>query len=543
MSKSKRLAAIAKLLFNNLPINAVSIASEDLSATEVVLSNNIFTRENLLELYSNTSYQLYSAKENQVAAQLLLDTQLAKHLTDVTRLQNYIHLNLIPSIKKLTSMNNKALGETSVHIIDGKELIFEKDLNKEVYSALDNAKYKAFFIENGQTTECITTVVDNSINIEGESISDLPKQIILEIDKQNTKPVNKISIKSASVERIIIGTSDNGIEFEYKNYKQKAIVDNTIDIENTTDRFIRVVFKKHKPTSVTDGKFKYKINLIRFDAGLYIQPETNSFETKTYNIDKTCTSLSIQDKITGAGDIKYQVSINGKDYIDIVSSNRMDLYDKKHIEINEEYENQYLSITSATDIQAEFIATNTLRVFNKEEKWIQNDLGIVGWFRYENAKTINTGTNKIIINGEIKSGVILIPRGNHKINIIDGTYENLFNDRLVSETKVVNNTREILDIYGNTYTVTDVMYPYNCKYLIEDSASISLGQELKSYDLTQTNTGALNIRSNGIKNFNVLYKRTVGTLSTIKIKGTVQNTQVGQTTIKSIFVNISWKHL
>lgn len=540
MSKSKQLAAIAKLLFKNEAINTVSVEAENLTKEDVVIADNIFSRDNLLQVYGNTTYQAYDIKENEISSQLLLDVQLSRHMSEVTRLQNYIHLSLIPSIKKLTSMNNKAIGYTDAHIIDGTELTFAKDLNKEVYSALENAKYKSFFIENGHITECVTIVNDGVITIEGESISDLAKQMILEIDKQNTKPVNKISIKCTGIERVIVGTSNNGIEFEYKNYKQKAVLDNTIDIESTTDRFIRIVFKKHKPTTVIDGKFKYKIHLLRLDAGLYIQPETNSFETKLYNIDKTCTSVSLQDKVIGTGDIKYQVSINGKDYVDIVASNKTDSYDKKFIEINEESENKYIALTNTTILEAGFIATNKLRVFNANVKWEKNELGIVGWFRYEAEKTIDIGVSQIIINGEIKTGVITIPKGNHKINVLDNTYINLYNDKLTQTVvSVVDDIRTVKDIYNNVYTITDTMYPYNCKYLIEDSATVSIGQELKEYNLIQNVDKDYTVNHADTKNFNILYKTTIGTLSTIKIKGTVKNTQVGQTTIKNIFVNIS----
>ena len=85
--------------------------------------------------------------------------------------------------------------------------------------------------------------------------------------------------------------------------------------------------------------------------------------------------------------------------------------------------------------------------------------------------------------------------------------------------------------------MTDALYPNNTKYIVELNG-IALGKLTTDKILLKGETGYQILSTDNTK-YNVAFRSTIGTLNTIKIKGTIDNAgQIEPTVIQNIFVNI-----
>lgn len=525
MSTQAELSKAALMLINKEPITKVSlIAKEQIDNQSIVIANSKFDEENFKQLLSNTSWPLAKAKDLYKTYGDRISQQEKAHLMQVDKMQRSILTEIIPAIKSINSLSGRSLGYTYAHIIDEKEIEYDTEDNVDIVDILTDATYKVYALANGHI---FNGTIDSNNVIEFKNTFKA-KELILEIDKQNTKPFNQINIKTERIEKIIIGTSTDGIEFRYSTYKQKAIYSSSISLEEKTDRFIRIIFIQKDIIPMEAGKFVHRIKLNEISIGMKAQKELLSFSTPEYIINKTCSYVGLQDKVIGKGVIKYEASINGREFTDISDVN---------IAINEFFENKLIALDNTTILEPELIATNEIMIFDATRMWTEDSIGMYGWFKFNDDVTLETGTNKIIINGIIQSGTILIVKGIHKIHIINDNFINYFNEKQINKIVYNDNIMTGTDFLGGTHSVTDAMYPYNTKYLVELNG-IKLGKLIEDTVLQKADEG-YKIGANDTKAYNLAFRSTIGTLNTIKIKGTINNVgQIEPTTIKNIFVNI-----
>lgn len=524
MISQTNIAKASSLLISGTNITKTNILDELPNNNSIAIADNKFTEANFEALLTNVAWPLAAAKDLYSVYGDKINAQEVKHLLQVDYMQREILTELIPAIKSINSISAQSLGYTYAHIVDKKEIEYEKEGYVNIVDVLSDAVYKAYALANGHV---FNATIDSNNTVEFKNTFKA-KELILEVDKQNSKPFNQINIKTGKIEKIIIGTSKDGIEFKYITYKQKAVYESSIDIKESTDRFIRIIFIQKETIPIEAGKFVHRAELKELSVGMKAQKELLNFETPEYIINKTCSYVGLQDKVIGKGLIKYKASINGKEFADITNVN---------IAINEFFENKLLALDNTVILEPELVATNELMIFDATTIWEEDDVGLYGWFKFNKDTTIETGMSRLIIDGNIKFGTILITKGIHRIHLIDGAFINYFNEKYVKTIRYENNTIIGTDIYGTEHSMTDALYPNNTKYIVELNG-IALGRLTTDKILLKGETGYQILSTDNTK-YNVAFRSTIGTLNTIKIKGVIDNAgQIEPTVIQNIFVNI-----
>ena len=375
-----------------------------------------------------------------------------------------------------------------------------------------------------------------------------PKRFVIDIDRNNTELINSIKFKSDSINFISVYTSKNKESYDLSKINRKMIFDGVYDIDQTQDRYIRIIVDIDNNYGYLNSEYLYKFNL-GVEFGLIMSEDGVFFETKTLDVGRSGTSISMMDDCNG--DIKYEVSINGSEY-KILSSinNRIGKY-QKFIPINNYSDNKLISIKNFTldndlyiaDVvmPVGFIMSNKIKVFDRSKVWTKNKFGYTGSFINNSIIELNLGSSRMIIDGDIKTGDILISPGIHKIDIFDENAYQLYNSENITEDlSYINENRIIIDNQGIKRSIADPLFPNNHMYIVIDKFDHSLGCELiENVDYSIYNNEGYKISTfKKPSELIISYMLSYSNVDTIKIRGTFSES-ITLSSLTKILVNIS----
>ncbi|MDB4534663.1 hypothetical protein N9242_07315, partial [Vicingaceae bacterium] len=306
---------------------------------------------------------------------------------------------------------------------------------------------------------------DIRFRIEGTSDIDIDRNIDLIIDRKDNSEFNQVEILLEKAHIVSLYTSDTGQTYTKRTNRAQYIKDSLIQIEATTDRFIKIVFNKIKFDQIKNGNNIYSIivnslSILRTTFTGESLLITNPLEV-TGSYSKL--AISVCDSITEGQKalLSYYVSINGKGWEPIRPSGRYkgdELSKSSIINVNSMISNKFILLKDKIEgidteeytlaLPEDFIRSNILRVFSDNitdsaldwdnSRGIYTAVGVL----YEE-KTIDFGPNEISINGKWVSGEVTLTPDIYRIKINSTSYANV----------ILNRQNSVIDIGNGEYSV------------------------------------------------------------------------------------------
>ncbi len=559
----KRLEAIHNLLFQGKDITEGAILDMYNSGGAITMPE--FLTDNFVSDISK-KIGIPTAECNDIAdaeaSRLLELKSYVERQLDI--LNRKIYLDVIPAIGSLWVSNKDTLGMINNIALMPYDDIWSAESTASITndSIINSTKNGNSFISINDTIDVTTTVSDiggsynaitslndKNINIKYLSKYNSPKRIVALIDRNSNESFNVININPSKAIILSIQTSEDGMEFSGTSIKSKKTIGGVMPLDVTSSRYVRLIFDVDKSTNYRNGMYEFEINAY-FDMGILGSENDLFFSTKTIDVGMDGTALSISDDSNA--NIRYEVSINESPYRVLSAlENGSGVYDK-YLNINDFSSNKLISLKDFTfdgqnynsqlEIPAEFISSNSLRVFDNNETWRKTKFGYVGNFIAYSKRSISIGSKRVIINGAIKTGDILLSPGIYKIEIFKENCLELFNELNISEDNgYVGYNRVIVDKMGLQRSIQDDLYPYNHLYLIKDAFDYSLGIDLIEnidYSIYNNSSSYYLSLANKSREIIISYMLSQSNIDTIKIKGVFEDSTT-LSSLSKILVNIS----
>lgn len=365
------------------------------------------------------------------------------------------------------------------------------------------------------------------------------------IDRESEDPFNQIELNLEKAEVINIFTSANGKTFT-KEFEQTRYAKNTVfPIKESKARYIKIVFHKTGPTKESYGKYLYQTRVNSLNVLKATINEPAVVVTNSIAIAGNYSAMAIDtcDTYTDPNtDITYHVSINDGEWLEVRPSDktknqkilspvalRVDRFNNNKIislvEKNKINQNYIYSL----DLPGEFLLSNTIKVFAEDitgtnKDWLEDhDYMSVNGLLYE-SKILELGSTRLELNGKWVTGTVTLQPGLYRIRTNARQYGNLF---ITKNAELINaSTGEYLvtDANGNQRNVTDFLYPFNHKVLVESAFDFILHKELsprRDYTIYSADTGYRIATPEAHNEVLVVYQLHSAFVSNVKIKATL----------------------
>ncbi|RLA68384.1 MAG: hypothetical protein DRQ78_00740 [Epsilonproteobacteria bacterium] len=393
-------------------------------------------------------------------------------------------------------------------------------------------------------------VINNDIRfrIEGESDIDISRSIDLIIDRKDSSSFNQIEILLEKAHMMSAYSSEDGEEYTLHTGKPTYVKDSTLQINPTTDRYIKLVFHKITYDNVHNGNNVYVVTINSLSLLRTTFMGTSTLITNPIETSGAYSKLAISvcDCISEGlnGEISYFISLNGQDWESIRPVNRHEgdeLHKSSVININAMVENKFILLEERESIDGrdnytlllpeDFLRSNYLRTFANNITYSPNDwiynrglysaVGIL----YEE-KIIDFGPNEISLNGKWITGEIRLMPNIYRIEIRSDNYLNVILNRKNNITDIGNGEYAVESDDGSIRTVLDSLYPYNHKYIIEKEFDYIFEKELiekEDYNLYNKDSGYYLSTTESYDNIIIAYRLHESNVNSIQLKAELQS--------------------
>lgn len=558
----QRLEAIHNLLFSGEDINESSINNK--IARPSISTMPSYITDGFVAEVANTLATPVAGCNDDIDAQILKMASLQEYVNNsIDIINRKIYLDIIPSIKGLlvSDPNTVALSTAlaimpyddvwsseSTAKISSDSIISSSNTGNTFTSVKDQLAISASVSDIGGSLRASVAKTDDIYKFKYISRYKSEKRFVLDIDRSGTEQFNAVKLDSSKLLKISVMTSDDGKNFSNTSIRLKKTAGSLFPIDPTSSRYVRIIVDLESNSNYINSEYHYEFDL-NIDFGVLSSDRGVFFETKEIAVNQTGTVLSIFDDSTG--NIRYEISINDEPYRFLSSINGSGEYDK-YLNINNFSSNKLVSLkdftydgvkyVSSTEIPPEFVASNYIRAFDNSSTWTKTKFGYVGNFIAYNAKTINLGQNRAIINGTIRSGTVELSPGIYEIEVFKENCLELYNeDNIKEDLGYFDYERRIIDSAGIQRGIQDTLYPNNHLYLIKDTFDYALGVDLiENIDYSIYNNNSSYVLSSAKKSDEIIlsYMLAQTAIDTIKLRGVFSNNTT-LSSVSKILVNIS----
>lgn len=393
-------------------------------------------------------------------------------------------------------------------------------------------------------------IINNNtkFRIEAASDSDISRNIDLIIDRKDSSLFNQVEISLEKAHIAMVYTSADGETYTAKTDKARYIKETSIQIEPTSDRFIKIVFNKLTFDSVKNGNNVYTVtvkslSLLRTTFSGISTLITNPIEI---NGSYSKLALSVCDCVTEGekGILSYFVSINESGWSPIRPAGRYEgetLSKSSTLNINKMVSNKFIllkdkvesedGLTYTLALPEDFIRSNKLRVFSNDitksyldweyERGLYSSVSIL----YEE-KVIDFGPHEVSLNGKWVSGEVRLVPDIYRIKVKAENYANVILHRNNSIIDIGNGEFSVESDDGSIRTVYDPIYPYNHKYLLERGFDFIFEKELiekEDYNIYNKDSQYFVSTHKEHEDIIIAYRLHESTVNSIKVKVDLQS--------------------
>lgn len=548
----------------NLESEIESIASIDVSALSY--EKNIELYKFLIKILNNIeTVEEYNAKLQEIINKIESKFEYINKRIRVSLYEKVKSARLVNdyTIQKQSLAFDVDIDEQSFKTMTGsiidKKILAIKSKNNGIQKLIDTSLVKSVKVEgnNGQFSVggailkkalngWVVANKEEVIGNEGvylaktQSTFDGENEITISINLGRITSVEAITPVFVDPEVIKIYTSKNDQDYDLVVYKTST-KNKTFILDDKNIKNIKIVINKKSPSYKLGNTYLYESKIKQIKISTDYEKEEVLFETKNININKTLSKISIStiDNYESEDtDIRYYINIDEKGYEEIRPTGKIKNKEiSSVIDIENETENKLINLKNAENINGKFlytleipqpfVITNNTHIFNNLNNWIYTEGVHKAYiFNYEE-KEINIGNKFIYINGKKETGILKIKKGINKIEIPEEFFINLFNKKLCKKYTINGSAITITFNNDTTAIITDTMYPYNVKLLIDENSDFLFQKltETKDFNFKLTETNNLQIETLTSNDelycvYNSLYKNT----GSIRIKGTLKST-------------------
>lgn len=443
-------------------------------------------------------------------------------------------------------MSNKLLGISSENngankIIDTSSIRMESlsvqidDNGQDVYGHIYN---KA---GNGWNIVGIDTIIEASGTYKAkcETRFNGKKKITIDINLNKKTDIESICPVFVGPEVVKILKSKDGIT--YTTITSKTIsIDTTFTTEREPVQFIRLIVYKDDASFKNGNKYVYEVPLTQIKISSEFEKKEVKFTTKSIDLAANLSKIIIDTKDMYDDNninINYEIKVNDKEWQTIRPVNKTKNRKLSSIiNCQEIFDNKIIKITERDlvdgrnrfnlEIPQPFLISNKTRYFTKNQDWSYEEYIYTAHVLSYTEKTIDVGIKTIYINDIEYTGVVTIPKGLTKIGILADDFLKLFNKALVKSYSINGNLITIELASGST-TITDTMYPYNIKLLIEENVDFVFGKELfevNDIKLERTDNNLVISTDKEVKEVYCCFYNLYSFVDKIQIRGTLKST-------------------
>lgn len=397
-------------------------------------------------------------------------------------------------------------------------------------------------------------LINNESSFRLLAETDLPgeKEIELIIDKEDSEYFNQIEIRLDKAHLASFYTSEDNIEYTKITSRPKYIKNTIIPIKGTNSRYVKIVFHKNRYDYMLAGSYGYQVTINELSILQTTFNDVAIFETNEISIDGNFSSLSLDTCCTFSNpksNIDYKISIDDGpwEYVRPVDKHKVsEVMHPIALPINGYTDNKLISLTdfvdnkSSVDIPEEFLLSNDIRVFSGDitgtsAEWDTDERYYTVYGLALGPKEIDLGSTSLEINGKWATGNVTLSKGLYKIRAYSENYANLFNP--LNATLVSESSGEyvIKDSEGNTRSISDPLYPYNHKMIVESSFDYLFSRELiekDGYTLYNNQNGYKIATTESHNEVIIVYKLHVSNASSLKLRAELSS--IDKTTIPYI---------
>lgn len=313
------------------------------------------------------------------------------------------------------------------------------------------------------------------------------KKITLNIDLGRGIDIEGICPVFDNVEIIKIYTSSDNKVFNLLTGKA-ATINTTFTTPKLNCRYIKIVIFKDKESYKFGTKYLYETKLSQIKISHEYEKVDTVFVSKNIAVNQNISKISI-DSDDSLKLSEYYISINDGEWRQIRPtgwSNNRDI--PSVLKSQEIFENQIIEMTNSVktidgflydvDLPQPFLISNKTKILTDRNIWqYEEDRYSAYVLNYADIE-IDTGTKEIYVDGETKTGVVTIKKGLSRVGIKAEDFVNLFNRSLIDKFEIDGALVKVTLRDGTVSNITDTMYPYNLKLIVEDKVNFLFGKEL-----------------------------------------------------------------
>lgn len=390
---------------------------------------------------------------------------------------------------------------------------------------------------------------DQHFRIVATSTNSTPKKIEIVIHKSDEDVFNQIE---ASLGKALLGNlfiSDNGTDYKRIFDRNKYIKNTVLPVGKSAAKYIKLILTITEYSKKKNGYYEFIADFNSLSILKSTISETTTYETHNIDFNGNFTGIAIStcDNCSDPNiNIQYYVSIDNSPWqpirpVDKISPVKS--IEPTVIHANDYFDNKLVSLTSFTvnpktkeyeantAIPKEFVYANEILVFSGDitrtsEQWSYDGVFYTAYGFLSESKTIDFGPNPIEINGKFISGEHILPAGLYKIRIEESNYSNIigFNGYTIIDS--IGPDYKIKDTEGNLYTITDPLFPYNHRILIDFNFNFVFKTQLvENIDYSLYNTSIDYVLSLPQQHSEVIlaYRLQNKSISSLKIKADMQS--------------------